>query len=405
MLQIDLTGTNAVVGDKIKLYNGNTVLGGYEYALDSQDISAGYVNLNTGWAGAPGTLDSGARYTLLSGNLTDQYYDFNVKLIDAYGNMSNASNTHQVLVDTQPPTATIVNTFVQRLATANTISGYDIQVQSTEQGMVYLLPESLTFTSLSSINSYIANGANANTWKSATVSAANSNITMNLDALHNGGYHLYAVDQAGNISVESTNYVSIYTPGDTTIYLGPTNGYFIAPHQDTTDGEWFYHWDKNGNLIADAGDNTSLTSLNPLLSYDVGMTSASGDIDATHRYGAISQVEVAMGQLGSTGGYSLTYSATAGAYQWDPRAALSTYSDLANIFKPYSTFDSNWGWGVGYPSDWSNNYWTATEAPTTTQGQVAGEHYFMTNVTVLRTASYYAGGSEADARGIAVAVL
>ena len=403
MIRIDLTGTNAQVGDKLKLYNGNTVLGSYQYPLDSQDISTGYVDMNTGWLTTAGTLDSGARYSFVSGNLTDQYYDFNVKLIDTWGNVSGASNTYQVLVDTQPPTATIVTTLVQRLGTANTISGHDIQVQSTEQGSLYLIPESVSISSLSSITSYIANGANANTWKSTSVTTANTNITLNLDNLHNGGYHLYAVDQAGNISVRSTNYVSIYTPADLSIYLGPTNGFLIAPHQDTSDLEWIYHWDKSGSRTADSADTTTLASLQPWLSYDANMTTASGNIDATHRYGAISQVEVAMAQYGSTG--SLTYNPS-GAFQWSVNSPSSVFSDLVNVFAPYSVHNASWLWSEGNPPDWLTGYWTATEVTVAAQGQTVGENLYASRISFLITASYSAGNTEANMNlGVAVAVL
>ena len=82
------TGTLAVAGDKIQLYNSSTALGS-AYTLLSGDITNGFANVATG------TLTNGTSYTI------------NAKVIDIAGNASGGSGNFSVTVDTTAPTVTI----------------------------------------------------------------------------------------------------------------------------------------------------------------------------------------------------------------------------------------------------------------------------------------------------------
>ena len=84
------TGTLAVAGDTIQLYNSSTALGS-AYTLLAGDITAGFANVATD------TLTDGTSYTI------------NAKVIDSAGNASSASGDFSVTVDTTPPIVTDAN--------------------------------------------------------------------------------------------------------------------------------------------------------------------------------------------------------------------------------------------------------------------------------------------------------
>ena len=78
------TGTLAVAGDTIQLYNSTTALG-TAYTLLADDITNGFANVATG------TLTNGTTYTI------------NAKVIDIAGNASTASGNFTTTVDTTAP--------------------------------------------------------------------------------------------------------------------------------------------------------------------------------------------------------------------------------------------------------------------------------------------------------------
>ncbi|WP_226905315.1 hypothetical protein, partial [Poseidonibacter ostreae] len=86
VVRVSLTGTEAVAGDTIQLYNDTTALG-TTVVLTSTDISRGYKDITTSG------LDNGTTYAV------------NAKVIDASGNESTASSNHTVTVDTTAPDA------------------------------------------------------------------------------------------------------------------------------------------------------------------------------------------------------------------------------------------------------------------------------------------------------------
>ncbi|WP_417618494.1 Ig-like domain-containing protein [Oceanisphaera sp.] len=85
VVRVSLSGTNAVPGDRVQLYN-NVALLGSAVTLSGSDISNGYVDITT-----PALSDSSS-------------YVFNAVITDVAGNASPASANHTVTVDTTAPT-------------------------------------------------------------------------------------------------------------------------------------------------------------------------------------------------------------------------------------------------------------------------------------------------------------
>ncbi|WP_315828496.1 beta strand repeat-containing protein [Bradyrhizobium sp. SZCCHNG3015] len=88
-VRLSLSGTNAVAGDSIQLYNGTGTGSqlGSSYTLTATDISNGFADVQTG------TLSNGTTYTI-TGRVTDQA-----------GNQSAASGSFVVTEDTSAPSA------------------------------------------------------------------------------------------------------------------------------------------------------------------------------------------------------------------------------------------------------------------------------------------------------------
>jgi uncharacterized repeat protein (TIGR03803 family) len=91
-LRVSLSGTGALAGDAVQLYNGTNTISplGSSYTLTSTDINNGFANLQTG------TLTNGTTYTLTA------------RFTDAAGNQSGvSSNSFTVSEDTTAPTVAI----------------------------------------------------------------------------------------------------------------------------------------------------------------------------------------------------------------------------------------------------------------------------------------------------------
>ena len=83
-VRVSLSGTGAVAGDTVQLFNGGSMLGA-AVSLSSSDISAGFKDIT------PSALSQGT-------------YNLNATITDA-GNTSAASSNYTVTIDTTPPTA------------------------------------------------------------------------------------------------------------------------------------------------------------------------------------------------------------------------------------------------------------------------------------------------------------
>ena len=98
--------------------------------------------------------------------------------------------------DSTPPTASVTTATLK-----NTDSAI---VQSTETGTAYIVKDTVTVTDLASIT-----GAADNNFNSVAISTINSDTSLSLAGLVDGTYKVYTVDAAGNLSVVSSNSVTI----------------------------------------------------------------------------------------------------------------------------------------------------------------------------------------------------
>ena len=99
VIKVSLTGTKAIAGDTVQLYNGTGTTSqlGSSYTLTSTDITNGYATVQ------PGTLLNGSTY-----NITSRI----TSTVD--GLQSNASSAFTVTIDTAAPTAAATVTEIGR---------------------------------------------------------------------------------------------------------------------------------------------------------------------------------------------------------------------------------------------------------------------------------------------------
>lgn len=169
--------------------------------------------------------------TLLpASGLTDGTYK--VYTIDAANNLSIAS-TNSVTIDSTAPTVTATAATIQSTANAT--------FNSNEAGTAYLVNSTVTVTNLASITT-----ADGSLWNSVAIKTADVGVNTSIAAtrLVNGTYHVYAVDKAGNVSLPSSNSVTVFTPAIEITQLGNTS--FII-NGESPDG-------LSGVSVASAGD-------------------------------------------------------------------------------------------------------------------------------------------------------
>ena len=116
-------------------------------------------------------------------------------LVDASSAGSLGANS-AIIVDTSAPTAT--------LTTGSITSSENAAVTSTEIGTAYLVNSAITVNNLASIT-----GAADSSWNSVAITTANSSTSLAATGLTPGTYRLYAADAAGNLSLVSTNSVTV----------------------------------------------------------------------------------------------------------------------------------------------------------------------------------------------------
>ena len=127
--------------------------------------------------------------------LADGTWDISVTDTDAAGN-ATPSTALSITVDTAAPTAAL---------TAGSItSSENAAVTSTEIGTAYLVNNAINVTNLASIT-----GAAGSSWNSVAITTANSSTSLAATGLTPGTYRLYAADAAGNLSLVSTDSVTV----------------------------------------------------------------------------------------------------------------------------------------------------------------------------------------------------
>jgi hypothetical protein len=148
--------------------------------------------------------------------LSDGTWSISVTVTDSAGN-ATTSVALLITVDSTAPTPTVAATSV------TTASG--VTVRSSEVGTAYLVKTSVTVTDLASIT-----GAADNSMNLVAISTAGTDTAMSTDGLLAGDYKLYVVDAAGNISLASTNTVTV------AVAAAPTAASTSAPTGTTTFG-------------------------------------------------------------------------------------------------------------------------------------------------------------------------
>ncbi|WP_233202433.1 Ig-like domain-containing protein [Limnohabitans sp. JirII-31] len=188
VVRVSLSGTNAVVNDTLQLYD-NTSAVASAVTLSASHISNGYVDVTTN------TLTNGSSYA------------FNAKITDLAGNISSASSTYTVTVDTTAPTMTI----------STPLSGSDNLLSQSEldalagvspfviQGTGVGLEVGSSYTLVLNRTTYTGTVTTANTWSIDVPYDA-------IQALMDGNAYdvqVRGVDVAGNMSAATTQTLTV----------------------------------------------------------------------------------------------------------------------------------------------------------------------------------------------------
>ncbi|MDT7520759.1 Ig-like domain-containing protein [Rhodoferax sp. TBRC 17660] len=217
-------------------------------------LNIGGTTVQANYASGSGTNSLTFTYTILAGQTdadgisiaADSLALNGGTILDAAGNSAtlghtSVANNAGYLVDTTAPIASVTTATLSNKSSA--------VVQSSEAGTAYLVNTSVSVSGLSSIT-----GAADNLWNSVSIAAAASNTNLAAAGLSDGSYKLYTVDSAGNLSVASSNTVTITMPkaGDPLIDLG-IYGKLIRE----LGGRNYYYWDRSGDGAA-GNDNISM---------------------------------------------------------------------------------------------------------------------------------------------------
>ena len=150
------------------------------------------------------------------GTLTDGVWSLTVTDTDSAGN-ATTSAALSITVDAAAPTPTV--------ATVSVTTSSGVTVRSSEIGSAYLVKSDVSVSSLTSIT-----GAGDNNFNQVTITTANTDTAMSTAGLDAGTYKLYVVDAAGNLSLVSTNTVTV------AVAAAPTANSTAAPTGTTTFG-------------------------------------------------------------------------------------------------------------------------------------------------------------------------
>lgn len=210
------------------------------------------------------------------------------------------------------------------------------------------------------------------------VTVSGNTVTINPTANLLNHYSIYHVEMASGVIVDTAGnaYAGIssattvdFRTNTASINLGAGNGQLINGVQ-VDGGNWYYHWDANGNGIADAGDTKTHNQLDAIFNFDVnGVANPAGpsaDTTETYRYATLNGVHVALPTLGKAvpgaGVNSGTAVGTASPDLWQGSNATNlTYNDLLAVW------DAHNGTATttlinGIPSGWPNTggFWSAS---------------------------------------------
>ena len=182
IVQVSLSGTGALAGDTLLLYNGTDTGSplGSSYTLTSTDISNGFANIQ------PGTLTNGTTYTLTA------------RITDAAGNQSAVStNSFTLTEDTTSPTVAV------------SIDNTDLSLANPTALVTFTFskpPTDFSLNDVTSIDGTLSNLSGSGTIYTATFTA-NPNVDDNAASVSviNGSYH----DAAGNVGTGASTMLPV----------------------------------------------------------------------------------------------------------------------------------------------------------------------------------------------------
>ena len=161
---------------------------------------------------------SGSSYTLSITSCSDGTIQPRLKANSVSGSAfagpaSAATASTSITKDSTAPTASVT--------AATILASGNASVQSSETGTAYLVNASVTVTNEASITSAADNLQN-----SVSISTANTNTNLLASGLISGTYKVYTADAAGNLSVFSTNSITIKpaAPGTPDLEIGSDLG-------------------------------------------------------------------------------------------------------------------------------------------------------------------------------------
>ncbi|MCX8519568.1 MAG: hypothetical protein ORN21_05495, partial [Methylophilaceae bacterium] len=208
--------------------DGITNVGLVRVNLANQEVGATWAYQVDG-SGAWLTGNSGSTFLASTG-----LHTYTVRQVDLAGNAGSASTGVAYTFDNVAPTATLTSTTI-------TASGSVVVRSNEASGNVYLVKNSVSVSSLSSIP-----GADAGLWKMVSVAQANVDINLSAAGLLPGTYNAFAMDTAGNLSVSSSNTITITLPSvSLSAIANGTGGYVI--NSSTTNM-------RLGEYVTSAGD-------------------------------------------------------------------------------------------------------------------------------------------------------
>jgi hypothetical protein len=207
---LDSTSDSAGASDSDNITSDNTpkinVSGSFSGTAVVTATKAGSANVTC-------TISSN---TCTLGTLADGIWSISVTDTDAAGN-ATTSAALSITVDATAPTPNVAAVSV------TTASG--VTVRSSDVGTAYLVKSTVSVSGLSSITSAADDSMNQ-----VTISAGATDTTMSTAGLVAGDYKLYVVDAAGNLSLASTNTITV------AVAAAPTASATTAPTGTTTFG-------------------------------------------------------------------------------------------------------------------------------------------------------------------------
>ena len=207
---LDSTSDSAGASDSDNITSDNTP------KINVSGSFSGTAVVTASKAGSANVTCTISSNTCTLGTLADGVWSISVTDTDAAGN-ATTSAALSMTVDATAPMPTVAAVSV------TTASG--VTVRSSEVGTAYLVKSDVSVSNLASITS-----AADNNFNQVTITAGATDTTMSTTGLVAGDYKLYVVDAAGNLSLASTNTVTV------AVAAAPTASATTAPTGTTTFG-------------------------------------------------------------------------------------------------------------------------------------------------------------------------